>query len=471
MRRSDISLFARLALLFVLVGACDCGHTAEAGLDEPTAGQVDALVRRELQRTGIPGASIALVQAGRVVYVKAYGLAQLHPVRMATPAQRYRIGSITKQFVAAAVLRLQSQGRLHLDDPLSRHLPQSGTAGRATLRQLLTHTAGIREYLPQDYVFEELLTATTAQQLVERIGREPLDFAPGERWRYSNSGYVLAGAVVEGLAGRALFDFMREQIFEPLKMTSVVDADRHGLGADDPEGYSVTGLGVPRPTQAMAPGWLMSAGGLAMTAEDLARWDISLMERSLLTANEYQALGTEMLLNNGIGTRYALGLGVRLSSDRRMLVHDGGVPGFMAVNSVFPDDGLAIVVLTNGDFADLAPAIAGQLQRLLLAAMQPDDRARTLQDEQILRGLQRGQLARERLTAHANAYFSEPVLRETAQVLQRAGAVKAFELRSQSTLGGLDVRVYRATLEGQHYTVVTRAGSDGRIEQYTLTPD
>jgi hypothetical protein len=154
-----------------------------------------------------------------------------------------------------------------------------------------------------------------------------------------------------------------------------------------------------------------------------------------------------------------------------MLAHDGGVPGFSAANIVFPDDGLAIVVLTNGDYGEAAPAIAGRLQRLLLPAMHPPDPARTLQDERILKGLQRGRLERERLTAHANAYFSEPVLQETAQVLQRAGAVKSFELRSQSSLGGLDERVYRATLERQRYTVVTRASADGRLEQYTLTPD
>jgi hypothetical protein len=190
-----------------------------------------------------------------------------------------------------------------------------------------------------------------------------------------------------------------------------------------------------------------------------------------VTASGYQALGTEKLLNNGVGTRYALGLNVRMVGDRRMLAHDGGVPGFMADNVVFPDDGLAIVVLTNGDFADAAPAIGAKLRRLVLAKMEPVDAARTLKDEQILKDIQRGQLTRARFSAHANAYFSEPVLQETAQVLQRAGALKSFEFRSQSSLGGLDMRTYRATLDKQRYTVVTRAFADGTIEQYTLTPD
>ena len=281
MPRLNASLLCRAFLLATLMGACLSGLAASAGLGEPTVSEVDAVVRSEFQRTHIPSASIALVQSGRLVYVKAYGTSHVDPVRQAVPADRYRIGSITKQFVAAAILRLQEQGRLHLDDALGIHLPQAGTARRATLRQLLIHTAGVREYLPQDYVFAELQTATTTEQLVERISGAPLDFEPGERWRYSNSGYVLAGAVVERLAGQGLFEFMRAQIFGPLKMTSAVDADQVGLGQEGPVGYSVTGLGVPRPSLGMAPGWLAAAGGLAMTAEDLANWDVSLMEKKL----------------------------------------------------------------------------------------------------------------------------------------------------------------------------------------------
>lgn len=469
--RPDPSLLRRAACLALLLAVCQSGPAVAAELGDPSPAQVDALVLGELQRTGVAGASIAIVQGGQVVHVKAYGLARLDPPRPAAPAQRWPIGSVSKQFVAATLLLLQQQGRLRLDDPVGRHLPDSGTAARVTLRQLLSHTGGVREYLPQDYVFAELLTPTTTRRIVEHIARQPLDFEPGERWRYSNSGYVLAAAVVERLTERPLFDVMREQIFVPLKLASVLDVSREGLGADDPLGYSVTGLGAPRPSTTMAPGWLAAAGGLAMTAEDLATWNLSLMQRRLLAASSHQAMGTEQLLNNGVGSRYALGLSVRMVGERRMLAHDGGVPGFMATNIVFPDHGLAIVVLTNGDFDDAASAIAGRLQRLLLAAAQPEDKARTRQDEQILQSLQRGELDRERFSAHANAYFSDAVLKETAQVLQRAGVLKSFDLRSQSMLGGLDVRTYRATLANQRYTVVTRAWPDGRLEQYTLAPD
>jgi D-alanyl-D-alanine carboxypeptidase len=239
----------------------------------------------------------------------------------------------------------------------------------------------------------------------------------------------------------------------------------------DPIGYSVSGLGQPKPSQNMAAGWLSAAGGLGMSAEDLAKWDFALMEGRLLSPEEHKALGTEMLLNNGVGSRYALGLNVRMIGGRRMWMHDGGVPGFIANNIVLPDDGLAIVVFTNGDFMDVAGAIAGWLQRMLLATLQSPDNSRTPRGEHILKALQQGRLDRCQLTAHANAYFEEPVLGETSIVLRKAGAVKSFELISQTTLGGMQERHYSAVLEHQRYAITVRIDANGLVEQYTLSPE
>lgn len=471
MRHFMTCVAVRAALLWGLGALGPLSTLANAALDDVTASKVDDLVRSELQRTGVASTSIALVVDGRMAYAKAFGLARLEPVLAADPKQRYRIGSITKQFVAAAMVRLQTQGFLNLDDPLARYLPDAGTAGKASLRQLLSHTAGVREYLPQDYVFAELLLPTTVLERVEQIAKQPLDFVPGQSWRYSNSGYVLAGAVVEKVTGKSLFHYLREQFFDPLAMVSVVDADDRGLAVHDPIGYSVTGLGRPKPTQNMAAGWLCAAGGLGMSAEDLAKWDVALMGGRLLSPQEHKTLGTEMLLNNGVGSRYALGLNVRMFGGRRMWMHNGGVPGFLANNIVFPDDGLAIVVLTNGDFMDAAGAIAGRLQRMLLTRLQPQDNSRTPKDEHILQDLQHGSLDRSQLTAHASAYFEEPVLRETSHVLTKAGAVKSFELKSQATLGGMQERHYVAVLEHQRYSIVVRIDANGLVEQYTLSPE
>jgi len=350
-------------------------------------------------------------------------------------------------------------------------VPDLGPAGRATLRQLLAHTSGLPEYMPHDYVAPAQRKPIEPTQSVLRAARQAQDFEPGERWRYSNTGYALAGIVLEKVGGAPLMEVLGQRIFKPLKMASVLDFDQHSLARGDATGYSVLGLADPEPATPMAPGWMFGAGGLAMTAEDVARWDLALIGRTLLTPSAQRALETDTRLNNGVATRYGLGLVVRMSGDRRVLAHDGGVPGFSSSNLILPEERMAIVVLMNADFGDVAPHLASRLQRLLLNPATPRDAARTEQDRQVLLALQRGQVDRSLFTDNANDYFSDRVVNQTARVLQRAGGLKSFGVRARSSLGGLDVRTYVAELEQRSYTIVTRAWPDGRLEQFTLSPD
>lgn len=264
-----------------------------AKLDAPTRAKIDEAARAQLASKGVPSASVAVIVNGNIAYLQAYGEAQRSPKRPATSSMRYAIGSISKEFLATAMLMLEADGKLSLDDKLGKYLPGLGAAGEATLRQLLSHTAGVRDYWPQDYVMAEMLQPISREALIDRWGRKPLDFPPGERWQYSNTGYFLAGAVLEKVTGETVFSFLQKRIFGPLEMSSVVDVDRGRLGASDATGYTVYGLGAPKEAPKEAPGWLFSCGELAMTAEDLARWDLSIIDRSLLTPAGYKALETE----------------------------------------------------------------------------------------------------------------------------------------------------------------------------------
>ena len=303
------------------------GHTALAQTQpdfsavKPAA--IDSIVQAELRSTGVPSVQIAIVANGHVVFSKAYGNARLAPKRPATSAMRYGIGSISKEFLAAALLLLESEGKLNLDDKAGSYVPNLGPASDVTLRQLLSHTAGVRDYWPQDYVFPDMLKPISHKALLDRWARQPLDFAPGERWQYSNTGYVLAGVILEKVTGDTVFHFLQTRIFAPLKMASVIDNDTGRVGPEDATPYAAFGLGPLEPAPKEAPGWLFAAGELAMTAEDLARWDISIIDQSLLPAAAYQALEKETLLNDGVGTHYGLGLGVRLAEERRVLSHEG----------------------------------------------------------------------------------------------------------------------------------------------------
>ena len=161
-----------------------------------------------LKTTGVPSASVAVVQDGKIAYVQAYGSARLDPQMAATPAMRYSIGSISKQFTAAAVLMLAQEGKLSLDDPVSKYIPGLTEGDKVTIRELLSHTSGYQDFWPQDYVPPLMLKPISAEQIMDMWARKPLDFQPGTKWQYSNTNYVIAGAIVEKVSGMPLMQFL-----------------------------------------------------------------------------------------------------------------------------------------------------------------------------------------------------------------------------------------------------------------------
>ena len=428
--------------------------------------QMDAAATKVLADTGVPSASIAVVKDGQIAYIQAYGDARLEPRAPAKPSMRYSIGSISKQFTATALLMLQEQGKLSLDDPVSRFLPNLTRANQVTIRELLSHTSGYQDYWPQDYVMPMMLKPATAQQIMDTWARKPLDYEPGTRWQYSNTGFVIAGAIIEKTTGQPYFQFLRDRIFTPLHMSSVIDFDAHGLTGADPVGYMRYGLGPARVAPAEGPGWMFAAGELAMTAEDLAKWDIALIERKLISPASYKQMETETLLVNGVGTQYGLGVSVRSESGRRLITHGGEVSGFTAANSVFPDDRVAVVVLTNQDAASASGDIAKKLATL---ALQDADTARKLeQARQIFAGLQRGVINRALFTDNANSYFSEQALKDFASSLGPLGTPREFTQTSQGLRGGMVLRVFQVKFDHRALRAWTFEMPDGKLEQYQI---
>jgi D-alanyl-D-alanine carboxypeptidase len=456
----------------ILLVAFALSAFAQAPADLATAKQsrIEAIVRSELKSTGVPSASIAIVENSHLAYSKTFGRAQISPERAADSAMRYGIGSISKEFLATALLMLESERRISLDDKVSQYVQNLGAAGQATLRQLLQHTAGIRDYWPQDYVFADMRNAITHEALLDRWARQPVDFAPGERWQYSNTGYVLAGVVLEKVTGQSLFEFLKERIFVPLKMKTVVDNDNGGMGSEDATGYTAFGLGPLQRAPAVGPGWLFAAGELAMTAEDLARWDISIINQSLMSSNAYHALEQETLLNNGAGTRYALGLGVRLKSERRVLSHGGGVSGFITQNVIYPDAHAAIVVFTNTDTADAASTIADKIEDVLFVTESPEDASKSALARKIFSDMRKGKIDRTLFSTNGNEYYTAKAVADTARALSLLGPLKSFELKNSGTRGGMDVRTYKVKLTKKTFDLVVRQWPDGKYEQFMLLP-
>src|SRR5438128_1974110 len=337
---------------------------AQTQLSADLTDKIDKVAIDTLVRTGVPSASIAIVKGGQIAYVKAYGDARLEPKTPATTQMRYSIGSISKQFTATAILLLQEQGKLSLDDKVAKYIPNLTRANEVTIRQLLSHTSGYQDYWPQDYVMPGMLEPTTAQKIMDTWAKKPLDFEPGTKWQYSNTNYVIAGAIIEKVAHMSLVKFLQEKVFTPLGMTSVMDTDQSKLGDTDPTGYLRYALGPLRSAPKEGKGWLFAAGELAMPAQDLAKWDISIIDQKLLKPASYREMQTDVLLKNGLDTHYGLGVDVNSQGGRRAISHGGEVSGFTAQNTVFPDERAAIVVLTNQDAASASGAIAGGIAPL-----------------------------------------------------------------------------------------------------------
>ena len=439
----------------------------DATLPRDLRAGVDRIAREVLASTGVPSASLAIVKDGRIAYVEAYGDARLDPRTPARPGMRYSIGSISKQFTAAAILMLAEQHKLSLGDPVSRFAPDLTRANEVTIRQLLSHTSGYQDYWPQDYVPLVMLKEVTAAGILDRWAKMPLDFEPGTQYQYSNTNFVIAGLIVEKAAGVPFLEFLRARIFAPLGMTSVADVDQDRLGQTDPTGYLRYALGPPRAAPKEGKGWLFAAGELAMTAQDLAKWNVSLLEQKLLAPSSYREMATDVLLRNGLGTRYGLGIGVTMESGRRLLEHGGEVSGFTARNVVFPDDGAAISVLTNQDSAEAASTIARKIAPLLFtkggSAAASETRAR-----QVFESLQRGRIDRSLFTPDANSYFTDQAVRDFAASLGPLGKPRELNQRSQRDRGGMTFHGFEVKFPKKTLAIWERDMPDGRIEQFQV---
>jgi CubicO group peptidase (beta-lactamase class C family) len=458
MRKSIAAVLLVFTLSFV----------AHAQLSQETKDSIDKLATETLNKTGVPSASIAVVKGGQVVYVKAYGDAHLDPRKHAAPEMRYSIGSISKQFTAAAMLLLQEQGRLSLDDKVAKFIPDLTRANEVSIRQLLSHTSGYQDYWPQDYVMPMMLEPVTAQKILDLWARKPLDFDPGTKWQYSNTNYVIAGVIIEKVSGKPLLQFLKEKVFTPLGMASVANIDEKQLGDTDPTGYMRYALGPMRVAPKEGPGWLFAAGELAMTAEDLAKWNISIMDQKLLKPASYRELEREAQLNNGLGTRYGLGVSLATEAGHRAVSHGGEVSGFVSESVVFPDERVSVVALTNQDASSAAGDIAHGIVPLLFEQNDPATPAKTEQAKKIFEGLQHGTIDRSLFSDNANAYFNEQALQDFATGLAPLGTPKAFTQVRQGLRGGMTLRVYLVRFEKQTLRAWTYELPNGKLEQYQI---
>src|SRR5215469_1639587 len=339
-------MIRRLLITLLLAGACLAQDVA----------RMEQIIQFYVSNQRFMGTAL-LAQNGKVLLSKGYGSADLEWDIPNSPSTKFRLGSITKQFTAACILLREERGKLNIQDPVKKYMPDGPAAwDKVTIFNLLTHTSGIPSFTSfPDYESTEA-TPTTPEKLVARFKDKPLDFQPGEKWSYSNSGYVLLGYLIEKISGQSYSDFVQQNIFTPLGMKDSGYDSNSAIIMHRASGYA------PSPNGPVNAGFVhmsipFSAGALYSTTEDLLRWEQGLFGGKLLSAASLQKMTTPFKED------YAFGLGVRTVNGHKVISHGGGIEGFNTSLAYYPDDKLVVAVLGNlnggapGEITDKLAAI------------------------------------------------------------------------------------------------------------------
>ena len=311
------------------------------------ADAIDDYVQAQLQKQHVPGLALGVVQNGKFVKEKGYGLADIERNVPVTTDTVFEIGSITKQFTATAIMMLVDQGKIGLDDKISRYREGLPEAWRTvTIRQLLSHTSGIPDY-EAIMGYGSYRNIMTADQVIALAASKPLDFTPGTQWHYSNTGYFLLTLALEKITGEPYIQFVREHILTPLGMTHTRSSEPRDIIPLRAAGYAYEDghLENRDPIQPTATG---GAAMLVSTLGDMAKWGAELLAPTLLHEKDYALLWGNTPLADGTPSGYGFGWFVSPKHGHRALEHSGGTAGFTCDMLCLPDDHLLVIVLTNG---------------------------------------------------------------------------------------------------------------------------
>jgi CubicO group peptidase (beta-lactamase class C family) len=358
----------------ILAAAALVGGATSLPADESLAASVDAIAAEALKRP-VAGMSVAVGRGGQVVLAKGYGFANVELEVAARPDTVYHVDSITKFLTAAAVLKLAEEGRLGLDDDVGRWVPGFSMPERPVrIRHLLSHTSGLASYTSQPDVETKERLDLGPEEVLGPLRSAPAHFAPGEGWRYCNTGFYLLGMVIEKVTGKAYGQYMRDEIFQPLGMEGSRYGEPRPLIRSRAAGYEVEGGHL---VNGPLMSWRLpfSGGAIVSTALDLLKWTDALGHGRVLKPESLRAMWSPSRLADGTPIDYGLGTRLGALAGHRMVGHTGNGGGFKNALLFFPDDDLTVVVLSNTD-AGSPLGVAARVARevLRLAADAPPDR-------------------------------------------------------------------------------------------------
>jgi D-alanyl-D-alanine carboxypeptidase len=455
------------ALMLVICGAV------------PASGdEIDSYLEMQMRDLHIPGISLAVVRDGKVVKAEGYGLANIEANSAATPKTVYELGSVGKQFTAAAVMILVEEGKLSLDDKLTKYFPNAPREwDRVTIRHLLTHTSGIQNHVAvpgyikifkTDITFE---TTPARNEILKEFFQLPMEFEPGETWAYDNTGYYLLGFIIEKASGQSYYQFLQERVFQPLGMKATTNTDPRPIVANRAAGYEWVKDKYEN-RHPLLPAIAFSAGTIISTVEDMAKWDAALYTEKLLKKTSLEQVWTPARTKGGAAASFDYGFGWFVDSyhGHRYVQHSGGTPGFSSVIYRFLDDKLTVIILSNhsdrflDQFAiDIAGMYVPALKRPVGTA--DPDPALSLRLKAVMNNLIEGKHDPTLFAPPMRVYLNTSTGKGFWQWVAYHGALTSFAFSDREDKGDSYLLRYKVGLGGNSYWFSFRMLKDGQIAQ------
>ena len=432
---------------------------------------VDAFINSEMQKQKIPGVSLAVVKDGKPLIVKGYGFANLEHQVPVKPETIFQSGSVGKQFTATAVMMLVEDGKINLDEKIGKYLgevPESWA--NITVRHLLSHTGGLTDY-PQDFDFRK---DYTEDEILKRAKEIPVAFKPGEKWQYSNLGYVTLGIIISKVTGKFYGEFLSERIFKPLGMTTARILNEADIIPNRASGYRLVKGEVKNQNWVSPTVNTTADGSLYLTALDMIKWDEALTSGKLLKRASYDEMWTPVKLNDGRTHTYGFGWAVRSVNGRRVIEHGGAWQGFKAHIGRFPENKLTVIV-----FANLIQTNQSKLANGVAAIIDPElkpkpiadpDPAFTARTRDLLLAVLDGKPDMSRFTPEMQTAIAGQQDRLTAFV-KTMGTMQALNLMERTEEdGGIRYR-YQIVYTGMNLFLAMTVNKEGKISGFALQPE
>jgi CubicO group peptidase (beta-lactamase class C family) len=435
------------------------------------AEELDSIIRKAVVDKQLIGVSVGVMENGKVILAKGYGVRDIASKAAVTPSTMFAIGSVTKQFTCSAMLMLAEQHKLSLKDPVSKYFPNLTRAKDITLIDLGGHLSGYRDYYPLDFVDQEMQKPQTVDAIITEYATRPLDFEPRSRYSYSNTGFLILGRVIEKVSGQPFGSVLSTRIFQPLNLSRTAYEPKMS-GADMARGYTSFALADPFPADPEAAGWAGPAGAIWSTPTDLLAWDRSLLDRKLLSDSSYKVLTTPQRLTDGRSSGYGCGEGVNDRGLGVVLSHGGAVSGFVAQNTVIPSTRSAVVVLSNSDFSPI-----GALNQELVAKVMPKspdvptvaglsalDAAKKFLTE-----LERGQVDRASLGEDFSVFLTRQKIDAGKRALNAMGPISNVRIAGVGERGGMEVATVLFDVGKTASRGLLYRTPDGKVQEFLFS--